>query len=273
MRQLRISLALPLILGVCGALFAKDLDQEAKWQSALRTLEAARSAVFDARLRRAELNIERRLAEQVPSPISTARNPAWDRWNAELRAAEGRSQRLSEKLAPAHPEMLAAESELQALRDQLEAMPEFLPSTPPAKLERNRADELSLARRIQSAERDVEAAENGLAQAANNYQAILTSREEKPSAVPATVDSVAPSTAIPGWVWPVGGGLLALMCVRRGRSRTDKIPSTSTQPVHTVKRLVYSMAPTDRGSPPPAAEFRLLENAGPKLIIPRRRSA
>ena len=273
MRQLRISLVLLLLAGACCTLWAEGLDQEAQRELALRELENARSAVFHARLRRAELNIERRSTEQVPSPTPAVRNPDWDRWNAELRATESRSQRLSEKLAPAHPEILAVESELHAIRDQLEATSEFVNLTPPVQPESKRKDDLDLAQRVQLAQRDVEAAESALARAGENYQTALAFRVEKPSATPDSVDFVAPSGAIPGWVWPVVGGLLALACVRRGRARTDKMPITSAPAAQSVKRLVYSTAPADRGSAPSAVEFRPLKNVGPVLIIPRRRSA
>ena len=286
MRQLRYMLILSLFLsGPSILLAAEETDKPSREKlqqelvAASGRLEAARRSAIDARLRLEELHLQRRLSSLPKVKPAPQRNSAWDRLAIELRLVEDRSRRLSDKLAPAHPEMQAVENELRTLRTQLENTPEFL-SNPALDL----ADDLQIGQgleeQVRDAEQELQFAESSLAQATEDHQLAMLALISAPTKadIPPESSTIATSNFRTVSIWCVVGGVCLAVLWAVGRTIRSSAPqhqaSARIVRVDTpARRIVYPASnPSTHFAPNRVAATTRRNNPSQHKIVPRRRT-
>jgi hypothetical protein len=207
------------------------------------------------------------------------RNPEFERLQTAFSALELQTRKLSDRMAPAHPERIATEAELDTIRDQLAATPEFLDAGPSAELAATRSpdSEISFSKGIARAESDLHRAEQHLASALEGERRalakLLTLSRTQPAAVvkqPAQVQKVeVVQFRNAGWIMAGMVSAVLLLVLIASRSRVEKSPpqipsTTALPPSPPSRRIIYSAGET----PAPAA-FHTKPQRNP--IVPRRR--
>ena len=282
MRQLQNVLILSLI--VCGPSITLAVEQapqpsrvelQKQLVAASGRVEVARRLAMDARLRLEELNLQRRLTERPQAQNTPNRNPVWDRLAIELRVVEDRVRRLSDKLAPAHPEMQAAESELRTLKAQLESTAEFVPSTASEMTVEAEWKNQQVGEQITDAKQNLQDAESTLAQATEEHQLAMLALIARQATIEAPPEPKSP--AITNFrtvsIWCIVGGacLLTLWALQQRAIPSSSSPLRSTRITRVdtpARRIVYPAANAN----PPIVRPRSAMTPRPK-IVPRRRNA
>lgn len=253
-----------------------------RYVAARQEVDTARRDLSVAQTRLAALKAEQRLqaalaaARPAPPP---QRNPEFDRAQADVRMLDLQVRKLSERLAPAHPELITAEAELDAARGQLARIPEYLDRgllLPPE--ENVPAPEFALiATEIEQAASNVRQAEDRLTAVLEvERQALavlLTLPQVEPSAQPetvATAEIVQPAEQqFSGWIMAGLVSATLLVILIASRSRADIAPpATPAEPVVPTappsRRLIYS----ESTKPSPTANATKSRRTP---VIPRRR--
>lgn len=277
MRHVQFLLIAPLAFAAAFPASADDKPSdrqmlEQRYETTHRQWESARSTAIAARMRLAELNLERRIAQQAIAQQAPTRNPQWDRLANELRALETKSQRLAEKLAPAHPDMQTLEAEIRGLRAQLENVTEFI--DPPAPTVDPVLDSIH---HLHSAEQDLEAAERALARAADDHRtATIALAATPPAIIIPAAKPVEPVTSIPTWMGFALAGLIIVVCLisRKPSAPKGAEKATVIKAEEPVTRIVYS-APVPVQQPVAAVNVNLARpwKTQRPTITPRRRTA
>lgn len=235
-----------------------------EFQAAHQQLETARQGAIGARLKLAELTLERRMRQWVAAQPSAqsptfVQNPEWKALAAELANLESQARQLAETLQSAHPDMQAIDAKINDLRVRLDSTPQLVRAVNDieASVTSPTVGDADLDVQIEQAAEELQLAERNLAKAVQaEEQALLalsSASERRTMQALAAVKKNAstglvtkpdkPSSSIDGWTFVVLG-IVIVAVAWRWRPKSVKSRDLSTgrgirRVDKPVQRIVY----------------------------------